>query len=184
VGSTIVTTQYAGYEVNSTITVSNAELTSISVMAPNLSVGKGGSIQFIANGTFTDSSIVDISSDVNWTSTDETVGTISSDGLLTTLAIGSTQITAVKNDIHSSTNDVNVNAAVVTSINITPNSAQILRLNTIDFTANGTYSDGTTGDITNLVTWSSNDTSLVTISSSGTVTGLLEDMELSFLIIH
>lgn len=184
VGSTIVTTQYAGYEVNSTITVSNAELTSISVMAPNLSVGKGESIQFIANGTFTDSSIVDISSDVNWTSTDETVGTISSDGLLTTLAIGSTQITAVKNDIHSNTNDVNVNAAVVTSINITPNSAQILRLNTIDFTANGTYSDGTTGDITNLVTWSSNDTSLVTISSSGTVTGLLEDMELSFLIIH
>ena len=40
-----------------------------------------------------------------------------------------------------------------------------------------TYSDGTTRDITNLVTWSSSDTSIVSISSwgqSGRATGLLE----------
>jgi len=174
VGSSIVTTQYAGYEVNTTISVSTAELTSISVTAPSLNVGKGESIQFTANGTFTDNSILDISSDVNWTSTDETVGTLSANGLLTTLVIGSTQVSAMKNDIFSNISNVNVNTAVVKSIEITPSSTQVLRLNTIDFTASGVYSDGTTGDITNLVTWSSSDSSLVSITSSGIATGLLE----------
>lgn len=174
VGSSVVTTQYAGYEVNTTITVSNAELTSISVTAPSLNVGKGQTIQFTANGTYTDNSIVDISSDVNWISTDTSIATISNSGLLTTLSIGSTQVSAMKNDIFSNISDANINAAVVTSIDIAPNSAQILRLNTVDFTATGTYSDGTRGNITNLVTWNSYDTSIATISSSGTATGLLE----------
>lgn len=177
VGSTVVTTEYAGYEVNTTITVTDAELTLISITTPTLSVGKGQKIQFTANGTFTDNSIVDMSSDVNWTSSDSTIGDIDTKGLLTTLDLGSTQVSATINNIISDVINVTVNPAVVVSIDITPSSAQILRLDTVDFTANGTYSDGTTRDITNLVTWSSSDTSIVSISSwgqSGRATGLLE----------
>ena len=43
---------------------------------------------------------------------------------------------------------------------------------TQQFTATGTYSDGSTMDITNQVTWASSATTMATISSAGLATGV------------
>jgi uncharacterized protein YjdB len=43
---------------------------------------------------------------------------------------------------------------------------------TQQFNATGTYSDGSTADVTYQVTWASSDTTIATISSAGLVTGI------------
>jgi hypothetical protein len=61
--------------------------------------------------------------------------------------------------------------ATLTSIAVTPSapSAQTLS-NTLQFTATGTYSDGSTSNITASVTWGSSSTAVATINASGLAT--------------
>lgn len=65
-------------------------------------------------------------------------------------------------------------APVVTlsSISITPTSTSIVQGSTASFVATGHYSDGSTATITTSVTWSSSNTGVATVSSSGIVTGV------------
>ncbi|MBU4143154.1 Ig-like domain-containing protein, partial [Patescibacteria group bacterium] len=44
--------------------------------------------------------------------------------------------------------------------------------NTVQFTASGSYSDGTTLNITAQVTWSSSNTSVATVNNSGLATAM------------
>jgi hypothetical protein len=55
--------------------------------------------------------------------------------------------------------------AALTSITISPSNAGILNHSSQQFTAFGTYTDGTVRDVTTSVTWRSSDTSLVAISN-------------------
>jgi hypothetical protein len=88
---------------NTVNTQNTATLSSITISptAPsNLPVGVAQT--FVAYGTYSDGfSGVDISSQVTWISSDPTVATISSTGLATAIAVGSTNITAVLNGITS-----------------------------------------------------------------------------------
>ena len=59
---------------------------------------------------------------------------------------------------------------VIASISVGPQNALGVVGLTKQFTAAGTYLDGTTGDVTNLVTWTSSNPAVATISSSGLVT--------------
>lgn len=56
------------------------------------------------------------------------------------------------------------------SISIAPASPSITAGLTQQLTATGTFSDGSTQDLTNSVTWASSDTSIATVSASGLVT--------------
>jgi len=61
------------------------------------------------------------------------------------------------------------------SIEVTPADSQIPALGqTQQFTATGTYDDGSSADITESVTWSSTDTSVATIDASGLATPVAE----------
>ena len=60
----------------------------------------------------------------------------------------------------------------LTSIAVTPSDPTISVGRTQQFTATGTYSDNSTSVITNSVTWTSSDTTLATINSSGLATGV------------
>lgn len=60
--------------------------------------------------------------------------------------------------------------AALNSISITPSSPSVTGGNTEQFAATGTFSDGTTENITNLVTWNSSETSVAAISDSGLAT--------------
>ncbi len=63
-----------------------------------------------------------------------------------------------------------IDAALVsplTSIAVTPTSAQVDVGQNVQFTAIGTYADGETGDISASVTWTSSDTGVATIDSTG-----------------
>lgn len=63
-------------------------------------------------------------------------------------------------------------ASTLSSITVTPGSQRIAIGTSQQFTATGNYSDGSTRNLTSLVTWNSADTSVATITSAGLVTAL------------
>jgi uncharacterized protein YjdB len=63
-----------------------------------------------------------------------------------------------------------VTSASLTSISVTPTNPSIAQGTTQQFTAIGTYSDGTSWDITSEVTWKSDNTSVATVSPTGLAT--------------
>ncbi len=63
-----------------------------------------------------------------------------------------------------------VPSAALTSITVTPANSTIQAGNTQPFTATGTYSDSSTQNISSQVTWSSSNTGVATINSSGLAT--------------
>jgi uncharacterized protein YjdB len=133
----------------------------------------GATLQFSAKGTYADGSTADISSQVAWVSSDTTIARISSSGLATGAAVGTTNISASLSGISSPVISLPVATAELSSIALSPLTPSNLAVGlTAQFTATGTYSDGSTADITAHVTWTSSDTNIATISVSGVATGI------------
>ncbi len=63
-------------------------------------------------------------------------------------------------------------ASTITSITISPASAQILPGGTQQYSATGTFGNNTTGDVTTQVNWKSSATNIATIDSSGLATAV------------
>ncbi|MEA5337633.1 Ig-like domain-containing protein, partial [Vibrio parahaemolyticus] len=93
--------------------------------------------------------------------------TVSSAGLLSAVEVGNTTLTATKDGVTSNTVDVNVSAAVITSIQVTPSPVNVAKGQTQQLTATATFSDMTSSDISNSVTWTPIDTATATVSSAG-----------------
>ena len=149
---------------------SGTTLISISVVPSALSLPKGSKQQFTATGHFNDGSSRDLTASAVWTSMNPTVATIAA-GLLTAVAPGTASINAVFDSITGSAT-LTVNAAALVSLVVTPANPSIAKGQSQQFTAIGTLSDGSTRNLTSLVTWNSNTTSVATISTGGLVTGV------------
>ena len=88
------------------ITVTNgsaATLLSITVTPGNASIVNGTTVQMTATGTYSDNSTLDLTTQVIWSSSDNTKATVSSTGLVTAIAPGSTTFAATSGNISGST---------------------------------------------------------------------------------
>jgi hypothetical protein len=74
--------------------------------------------------------------------------------------------------INNASATANFTAANLQSIGLTPANTTIQIGGTQQFTATGTYSDNSTQNITNQVTWSSSKTGVATVNSSGLASGI------------
>ncbi|NTX38789.1 Ig-like domain-containing protein [Myxococcus sp. CA033] len=125
----------------------------------------------VATGTYADSSTKDISSAVVWSSATSTVATVDPTGLLTSLAAGTSKITATLGTVTGST-EVTVIEVEVVSIAVAPGSPSIGAGATQAFTATATMTDNTTKDLTTLATWTSATPTSASIANTGIATGL------------
>ena len=146
-------------------------LTSIAVTPANPSIIKGATQQFTATGNYSNSSTANITSSVTWASGTTSVATITSGGLATGVAAGSSTITATLGSFSGNTK-LTVTAPTLTSIAVTPANPSIIKGATQQFTATGNYSNSSTANITSSVTWASGTTSVATITSGGLATGV------------
>jgi hypothetical protein len=172
-GSSTITATLGSISNTATLTVTNGVLQSIAVTPANTTVVLGSVRQFTATGTFLDgstTSMQDITNVATWNSSSVGVATITISGAVTALKLGTTTITATWNSISGST-QVTVNAANLSSIAIQPGNSTIAPQTTIQFSAVGTFSDGSTRNLTNQVTWSSSNSAAATIQNS-TATGV------------
>jgi hypothetical protein len=94
------------------------------------------------------------------------------------LAVGSHSITAAyggdSNYVGSKSPILTQSVLTLTSIALTPQNASVPVGATQQFTATGTFSDGTNGNITASATWTSSATTVATVSSAGVATLLDE----------
>jgi hypothetical protein len=150
-----------------------ATLISIAVTPTNPSIPVGVTKQFTATGTYSDGTIHDISTQVTWNSPSPSVATVNSSGLATALATGTATITATSGTISGSTT-LTVTAAMLSSISLAPVNPRLFMGNSLQLTAFGTYSDGTSHDVSTQVTWSSSNssTSVATVDSGGLATAV------------
>jgi len=126
------------------------------VAPANPSVAKGLAEQFTATGTYTDGSTANLTTQVTWASGTTSVATISntagSQGLASTLATGTTAITADLGGITSPSDTLTVTAAALMSIAVAPANPSVAKGLAEQFTAMGTYTDGSTANLTTQVT--------------------------------
>lgn len=159
---------------NSDTEVSAARLSRIVVAqsTPTTSpVSAGLTAQFTATAVYSDDSTKDITTQVVWSSSDLGVATIVADtGLATTKKAGQVSISASLSGV-TGTATLTVSKAALSSIEVKTGSATVPAGISANFTATGTFADGTTEDITNSVVWASANTDVATINAStGVVT--------------
>jgi uncharacterized protein (TIGR03437 family) len=157
---------------STSLTVTAATLTSISITAPSSSIAKGATDQFTATGTYSDSSTANITGTVTWNSATPAVASISAAGLATGAGVGSSNIAATLSGVTSNTFVLTVTAATLQSIAVTPANPTITTGLTQQFTATGTYSDSSTQNLTGSVTWASGTKATATITAGGLATAV------------
>lgn len=175
-GTTLVSAAFGPITGNTLVTVSPAELASITVTPAASTLIVGLTFPYVATGIFTDTSTQDLTSTVTWSSSDPAVASISnatnSSGLVTALTVGSTTLTATRGAISGST-ALTVTAVAITGLRISPSAPSLPRGLTLPFTAMGLLSDGSTQNVTTSVTWSTGTASVATISNAAGSPGLL-----------
>lgn len=169
-GPAVITATRSGVSGGTTVNVTDAALTSIAVTPANPSQPVGTSVQFVATGAYTDGSSRDLTSLVNWSSSNAGQASVSnaagSRGRATANAVGAPTISASLSGVTGSTG-LTVNSAVLVSIAVTPFEPSLPKGLAQPMTATGTYSDGSTADLTTGVTWSSNSANAVVSNSVG-----------------
>ena len=172
VATGISTIQATAGSINgSTSLTVTATLVSITVTPGNASIAQGLTQQFTATGVFSDTSSLNLTGSVTWSSLNTAAATITSGGLATAVAAGSTTIQASMGGTSGSTG-LTVTAPALVSIAVTPANSSAAIGATQQFTATGTYSDTSTQNLTSLATWASTNTAATTITSGGLATGV------------
>lgn len=179
-GTTVITAS-SGSIVGSTIaTVGAFTLQYVTITPVTPTIASGTTIALDAIAVYSDSSHHDITSQARWTSSNTGVATVNSSGLVTGIAAGNTLITCYAPDgISSGQTTVTVSSVTLNSITLTPSNPVVTLGYTIQLHATGTYSDGSTQDITASVTWSV-DSNILTVSNANGSRGLASTVPLSW----
>lgn len=170
-GSVTVSAYLGGVLGTGTVVVNAPSLVSISVTPVAFTIASGQGKQLSAMGVYSDGTSSDVTDQATWSAASSSYATVSSSGLVTGVAAGSSTITATIGS-KSGSAVATVTSALLTSIVVTPATASIATGQTQAFTASGIFSDGSTTDITNSVEWSSNATNYATIDPTGLATGV------------
>src|ERR1700712_1388975 len=113
---------------------SQKTLTAIAASPTTASLLVGATEQFSATGTFSDGSSQDVTASATWTDASAKVAKITSSGIATALAAGSTTITATMGGLSGNASiTVSAPAKTLTAIAVTPATASILAGGTQQF---------------------------------------------------
>ncbi|HEX8960226.1 MAG TPA: Ig-like domain-containing protein [Geobacteraceae bacterium] len=150
-------------------------LTSIEIQGAS-SIAANTSTVLTVTGDFSGQFKHDVTNQAVWSSDTPSVAnfvTAGSPNRVTGLAPGTAVLTATVGGI-SATFNLTVTSATVTTVTITPAAPTIAAGLTTQFTANGTFSDGTTQDLTFDATWSSSAPSIATVGNVAGSKGLAQ----------
>jgi hypothetical protein len=174
VGETTVTARLSGKSVSSTITVNAPKITKIKVEPDALLLAKGYSHQLQAFASFDNNTTTNITNSVTWKSADTSLATIHSSGDVLALKQGDTLITATF-EKQSGQSKIKIAAPILKSMTISPfpRVPELIVNMPQQFIAIGIFSDGEELNLTNNVTWKSNDANIASIEAGGIHAGLV-----------
>jgi 6-phosphogluconolactonase (cycloisomerase 2 family) len=174
-GSATISAALGGVSGSTGLTVTAATLVSLTVIPANPSIANGTSQQFAATGTYTDGSTQPLTAAVTWASSNTSVATLSnaagSNGLASSAGQGTSIISATLGSVSGGTL-LAVTPSSLVSIAVTPANASIASGTSQQFTATGTYTDGSMQNLTTSATWNSSAPSIAAISNAAGSNGL------------
>src|SRR6266567_2818267 len=154
-----------------TITVVPAAVASVKVTPAVVSLLVGAAVQLTATTADSAGNLLSGRS-ISWSGSDATVASVSSSGLVTSVAQGSTSITATSEG-QSTAVPVTVTTVPVASLQVSPASANMFVGQTLSLTA--TPKDAAGNTLTGRpVTWASSSPSVATVSNTGQVAGVTQ----------
>jgi uncharacterized protein YjdB len=152
------------------ITVSPATIALVTITPPTADVIKGQTVSLAAGAT-TARGVRVTDRPVAWTTSNSTVATVSTQGIVTGVALGTATITATIEGV-SGTASLSVRTGAVAQVVITPPSPQISRGGTLRLTVLASDAFGNGVDLAGkTVTWTSNSPAVATVTD-GLVTGV------------
>jgi 6-phosphogluconolactonase (cycloisomerase 2 family) len=133
-----------------------------------------GSLQYASTALYSDGSTKDVSSTATWSSSSTSVATISTTGLATGIALGTTNIGATFNGVSATSEPLLVDQ--LNSITLNPLTANVGIGASQPFVAIGNFTFAAGGssalDVSSQVTWASTNKSVATIDSTGNATAV------------
>jgi uncharacterized protein YjdB len=162
------------------VTVTPAELVSLSVSPSDAWLAKGTGAVLRAAGVFSDGTRADLTGSVTWTSSDPSVVSVGNGaggaGVITALAVGGpvTLTAALPSGGPSATANVTVTPAALVSLEVAPATASVALGRAQRFTATGVFSDGSRQDLTTQVSWLSSDADVASVSNAPGAQGLAQ----------
>jgi uncharacterized protein YjdB len=167
-GTATITATSEGKSGTASVTVSSIPVASVTVSPATASLSVGQTAQLTATPKDANGNPL-LGRPVTWQSSDNTIATVNSSGLVTGVAAGAVTITATSEG-KSGTASITVAGAPVATVTVTPASASVQAGQTVQLMA--TLKDANGNILTGrVVTWSSNNTSVAGVNSSGLVTG-------------
>ncbi len=177
-GTATVTATLGASHTDLDFTVSAATISSLSITPPaSTSLHAGDTLQLQATGAFSDGTSQDLNEAAVWSSSAADVATVGDavpgKGLVTAVAVGTVAIAASFGGT-SATQAIDVTAAALQSIVVTAEDGNTVAAGTTtQLTATGTYSDGSTEDLTDQATWASSLTRVAKVDQDAGTHGLL-----------
>ncbi|MBD1574717.1 hypothetical protein HC725_15800 [Vibrio sp. S17_S38] len=174
-GTAEVTAVYQGQQKSITVNISSPEIVSLQVIPGAKTIAAGITTQFKAYELYSDGSKQEVTSSATWSSDNTSIASVGvNTGLVVPITEGTAIITAVSGSF-SATADLTVTSAFIESITISPKALSVPKGTTQQLTATAQLSDGSTQDITDQVTWSSDTVAVATVDpATGLVTGVAD----------
>lgn len=183
---------------NINITANNETLLAIQLTPADIAVPLEAGFTYHAMGTFSDGSVIKTTQDIDWqftvsqssvssdkdsqsimrlSSTDNTtletgIFNVDKHGKVSTTNPGAVQVMAQSGDVSSNTADIAVKEVALNEIQLTPAMPKVPVGTYEQFAAIGFYDDNSSFDLTDVVSWSSSDIEVGTVSSTGKFTTL------------
>jgi trimeric autotransporter adhesin len=175
-GSAVITARLGQAVVSTTLTVSPATLTALTLAPFQPRVPVGLTLQLRATGVFSDNSTHEVTEQAAWASSVAAVVAVSdgvgSRGLASFVAAGSGTVSASFGGAMVATTVTGI-AVTRTSLAIVPGSAQLARGSGLRLRAVADYSDGLARDLTDQLPWTSSAPKVAEVSSAAPVRGLV-----------
>src|SRR5262245_58346881 len=153
-------------------------LQSLTIEPVNSSIAAGTTLQLHATGTYKNKTTKDLTDKVTWRSKATDVASVSNatgtKGLASGAGVGATTIIV---ELHGrkGVSKFTVTKATLTSITVFPANPLVAKGTTVQLSAKGNFSDGSSQDLTTQVSWSSGNTGIAQVSNAsgtmGAVTG-------------
>jgi hypothetical protein len=145
-------------------------------MSPkNPTLALGSSLTFSAQGTFSDGTVQDVTAAASWAVTDLIGSGVASiaGSTVTADSAGQATVSVFYQGLQADTT-LTVTVVKLVSLALKPLNPSVKKGATLQFTATGSYSDGTTQDLTKMVSWTASDIApgmgVASISASGLAT--------------
>ncbi|BAF73391.1 Ig-like domain-containing protein [Sulfurovum sp. NBC37-1] len=157
-------------------------ITTIQITPSNVIVPKGTTGQYKAIAYYSDNTIKDITPLATWKSEDNSIVEINvsgeEGGFAKAVEIGRTTVSATYNEIKSNTATVEVTAATLESLSLTPIKTTVPKGISVAYKVIGLYSDGSSSDLTQFSNFESTEPSIATIESQGMHPGVAHTLNI------